>query len=157
MCFNLPLPITKKILDFASLPQDNEKPYIQRKDISPLTTAHWIGSGVANLPLGEVESTAADQDLIVLFMHGKSMGNSTMYMSTMTTILNRMKQRHSRNARILSVDYPLALTHPYPHAPDACFEAYQYLVHTLSVSPSRIIISKSSSTQKNSCRLTLFA
>lgn len=66
----------------------------------------------------------------------------------MTTMLNGMKQRHNLNARILSVDYPLALTHPYPHAPDACFEAYQYLVYTLSVSPSRIVISKSSSSKK---------
>lgn len=71
MCFNLPLPITKRILDIVTLPQGNEKTYIQQKDISPRTTAHWIGSGVTNLPLGEVESTAADQDLIVMLMHGK--------------------------------------------------------------------------------------
>ncbi|KAI8335107.1 alpha/beta hydrolase fold-domain-containing protein [Chlamydoabsidia padenii] len=137
--FGLPLPILKTLVDVGLKPLGREKSWIRPQVISPHTTAHWIGQ--------EWETPTIDLDLIILFFHGGvfTTGNSTIYMQMFMTILTRLNQRHGIKARIFSVDYPLAPAHPYPQAQESCLEAYQYLVHTLSISPSRIILAGDSS------------
>ncbi|CAO3592350.1 unnamed protein product [Absidia cylindrospora] len=141
MILSTPLPFSKRILDFASKPQGKQKGWIRKVQKSSFT-AHWIGPGVATQTLDTVENDASDLDLIVMYCHGGgfTVGNSTMYMPSFMLMVDRMKQQHGINARILSVEYPLALESPYPKAQESCLGAYQYLVHELSISPSRIVL-----------------
>ena len=63
-------------------------------------------------------------------------------MSTFLYMIDCLKMKHKLRASILSVDYSLSPEETYPKAQDDCVNAYRYLVHDLSLSPSRIIVGK---------------
>lgn len=68
------------------------------------------------------------------------MGYSTMYMPTFQFIINSLRKEHNIRSSILSVDYSLSPEHVWPKACNECVDAYRYLVHSLGVSPSKVIM-----------------
>lgn len=78
-------------------------------------------------------------------------GTSTQYMPAFLNMISQLKDNHQLNdVRILSVDYSLSPMAAHPTALNECVSAYRYLVHDLSISPSRIIVGKHHNQQQPS-------
>ncbi|KAI8071046.1 Alpha/Beta hydrolase protein [Gongronella butleri] len=77
-----------------------------------------------------------------MYMHGGGFvtGHAAMYMKCFIALLDSLQGKHGLRAAILSVEYPLGPEAPYPAAIHACVDAYRYLIHTLSVSPTKIVL-----------------
>lgn len=78
-------------------------------------------------------------------------GTSTQYMPAFLNMISQLKDNHQlKDVRILSVDYSLSPMAAHPTALNECVSAYRYLVHDLSISPSRIIVGKHHNQQQPS-------
>lgn len=71
---------------------------------------------------------------------GFALGNALMYLDTYKLILNSLKEKHDIDASILTVDYSLSREQKWPRATNQCFDAYQYLLHQIGVSPTKVVI-----------------
>lgn len=81
------------------------------------------------------------------FIHMKSklggglcMGHSLMYMETFQLIINHLRNQHCIRASILSLEYSLTPEHVWPKQCNESIDAYRYLVDTLGIPPSKIIL-----------------
>ncbi|KAG0163460.1 hypothetical protein DFQ28_000178 [Apophysomyces sp. BC1034] len=140
---NLPLPQLRASFKRITQVQSHQKSWIAgvKKDT---WAGSWISENIQSHadPTRWAEETANQADLVIMFIHGGGfrIGYSTQYMDAFTCILERLKKTHGMSARILSVDYGLSPEVSWPEARNDCIHAYRYLVHELSVSPSRIIV-----------------
>ncbi|ORX55667.1 alpha/beta-hydrolase [Hesseltinella vesiculosa] len=102
----------------------------------------WIGRDFAARSTAQIESVVPDLPLVILYLHGGgfTLGHSTMYMPFNMYLLNQLKSKHGVETVMLSVDYSLSPESAYPTAIHECINAYRYLVHTLSVPPSKIVL-----------------
>ncbi|KAI7887177.1 alpha/beta-hydrolase [Lichtheimia hyalospora FSU 10163] len=109
----------------------------------------WVGDWIVpdiqkqHDPKAWMKTTIDKADLVVMFIHGGGfhLGTSTQYMPAFLNIISQLKNNHQLNdVRILSVDYSLSPMVAHPTALNECVSAYRYLVHDLSISPSRIIV-----------------
>lgn len=101
----------------------------------------WIASDLKDLK--QAEEVAPEQDVIILYMHGGGFveGYSYMYMDTFQAIIRKLKNEHGGiQASILSLEYSPSPEHKWPKACTEAIACYQYLIHDLSVSPSRVIL-----------------
>ncbi|KAI8093908.1 Alpha/Beta hydrolase protein, partial [Halteromyces radiatus] len=140
--FNMPTSLARLLLDFASQPQKDQLGWILKVQPSPTLSGHWIAPSMSNLTMESLKEAVHGFDIVILFAHGGgfTVGNSVMYMPSFQFIWNRLKQKHGLSTSIFSIEYPLPPTGPYPKAKETCLEAYQYLVHDLGISPTKIVL-----------------
>lgn len=135
----LPFQLSRLGLYFALSPIGKEKKWIHK-----IKQDSWNGNWIApNLKsLKEVEQSAVNKDVIILYIHGGGFctGFSTMYMPTFQLIINYLRKEHGIRCSILSVEYSLSPEHVWPKASQECVDAYRYLVHTLGINPSKVIL-----------------
>ncbi|KAI8140263.1 Alpha/Beta hydrolase protein [Fennellomyces sp. T-0311] len=138
----LPLSMQRIVLRTLLAPSATDRQHILRVQ-KETWRADWIISYIRKHKNahGRAEEIAQGSDMVILYIHGGGfhVGFSTEYMPTFLAMIDGLKARNIK-ASILSVDYSLSPEETYPKAQDDCVNAYRYLVHDLSISPSRIII-----------------
>lgn len=68
------------------------------------------------------------------------MGHSKMYMETFQLIINHLRNKHCIRASILSLEYSLTPESIWPKQCNEAMDAYRYLLETIGVPESKIII-----------------
>lgn len=63
-----------------------------------------------------------------------------MYMETFQLIINHLRKIHNIRASILSLEYSLSPENVWPKACNEAIDAYRYLVDTLGIPPSKIVL-----------------
>ncbi|ORZ02920.1 Alpha/Beta hydrolase protein [Syncephalastrum racemosum] len=130
-------------LGFVSRPVDDEPNSIYRVK-KETWQGCWISPDIQRkkTPLKWLEETAMDADVVILYFHGGGfrIGTPIQYMPAFLRMIRRLARHGLKEPLILSVDYSLSPEARYPTALNECVDAYRYLVHTLSVSPHRIIV-----------------
>ncbi|KAL9554594.1 hypothetical protein MBANPS3_002736 [Mucor bainieri] len=130
------------IADFTA-PKKSQMSWIKMIE-KPEWKGAWIGPDMAECQdEGQLLQKIRDADMIIYKAHGGAfrVGHCTMYMDVFQNWIHLLKEKHNINALILSVDYSLAPEHMYPVPVLECVAAYEYLVNTLHVPGSRIILS----------------
>ncbi|CDH56048.1 predicted protein [Lichtheimia corymbifera JMRC:FSU:9682] len=140
-----PFSIQRPLLKMMQAPESEHLSSILR-----VRFKSWVGDWIVQdihkkqkNPRAWMETTVADADLVVMFIHGGGfhLGTSTQYMPAFLNMISQLKDNHQlKDVRILSVDYSLSPMAAHPTALNECVSAYRYLVHDLSISPSRIIV-----------------
>ncbi|KAI9267013.1 Alpha/Beta hydrolase protein [Helicostylum pulchrum] len=105
----------------------------------------WIGPSMSECTArpAELSKRIKKADLIIYKVHGGAfrVGHSLMYMDVFIDWIELLKKKYNINALILSVEYSLAPESQYPVPVLECVGAYKYLVKTLKVPGSKIILS----------------
>ncbi|KAI9317197.1 Alpha/Beta hydrolase protein [Dichotomocladium elegans] len=107
---------------------------------------YWISKDIRKMesnPLQWAEETADQANLIILYVHGGGfhIGSPVQYITSFLEMLDQFRNKHAMaDVRFLSVEYSLSPEAAHPTALNECINAYRYLVHDLSVSPSRIVL-----------------
>lgn len=68
------------------------------------------------------------------------MGHAKMYMETFQLIINHLRNEHYIRASILSLEYSLAPENVWPKQCGEAIDAYRYLIDTIGIPPSKIIL-----------------
>lgn len=68
------------------------------------------------------------------------MGHATMYMQSFQLIIQHLYEKHRIQAIILSLNYSLSPENAWPKACNESMDAYRYLISTLDINPSNIIL-----------------
>ncbi|KAG2208240.1 hypothetical protein INT47_006095, partial [Mucor saturninus] len=105
----------------------------------------WIGPSMSDCTDNEAEllQRIKSADLIIYKAHGGAfrLGHCLMYMDVFITWIELLKTKYNINALILSIDYSLAPEYQYPVPVIECVGAYHYLIDTLQIPGSKIILS----------------
>ncbi|KAI8891265.1 alpha/beta-hydrolase, partial [Backusella circina FSU 941] len=140
---SLPPMIAKPFAYILTAPTESQREWIKYVDHGTWRGA-WIGACM-NQCDGKYEllQRIKDADLIIYKAHGGAfrVGHCTMYMDVFIYWIENLKRKYNINALILSIEYGLAPEHKYPSPMIECTEAYQYLLYTLKVPGSKIILS----------------
>lgn len=136
--WRLPLRTNRFFLNMGTCPIGKENQWVQKVKKDNWEGV-WIGPNLNSL--NQAEEIAVNQDVILYYIHGGGfvMGHATMYMETFQTIIKTLYKEFGINASILSLEYGLS---PEQVWPKACFESvdgYRYLIHDLSIPPSKVI------------------
>jgi hormone-sensitive lipase len=108
---------------------------------------------LVNGPLGKEEEI---EDIIV-HMHG----GGFVGLSSHTTQNYTRPWASELKMPVFSIDYRMPPTHPFPHAPNDCFQVYKFLVNHLHkymrIRPKNIYVCGDSAGGNLSCSLTALA
>ncbi|KAK9704226.1 hypothetical protein K7432_010317 [Basidiobolus ranarum] len=99
--------------------------------------SYWIGSSqlLANF-------SPKSLDYVILYAHGGGfcVGNATMHLPTQLEWIAEVEKRHALVGCIFSLEYDLAPECTFPKPILQMKEAYEYLINTLHINPSKIIL-----------------
>lgn len=129
------------VADFTA-PAKSQKSWIKMIEKDTWKGA-WIGPDMSSCTEDELFSRIKAADLIIYKVHGGAfrIGNCIMYMDVFQSWINLLKDKHNIDALILSIDYSLAPEFKYPVPVLECVAAYEYLINTLQVPGSKIVLS----------------
>ncbi|KAI9497713.1 Alpha/Beta hydrolase protein [Zychaea mexicana] len=135
--FSFPIHTGRRLMQNTTVPYG-----YQWDSIAKVKHGHWIipnvqGQGGA----AWAEKTANDADLILFYIHGGgfTIGDSLMYMTSYTYMIERFAQVHNIKARVFAVEYGLVPEVHWPKPREDVEEAYSYLIRDLKVNPAKVI------------------
>ncbi|KAI8890134.1 alpha/beta-hydrolase [Backusella circina FSU 941] len=140
--FSLPTPAARKILGDITKPRSCHKLWIHKVSWNGVWSGCWIGENVRYLNKDGLLKRINECDLVFFNVHGGGfrIGSSTMFMDTYIGWIRLLKERYNMEVMIMSVDYRLAPEFKYPAPIEDIVKAYEYLLGTLEVAPSRIVV-----------------
>ncbi|CAO0803204.1 unnamed protein product [Mucor circinelloides] len=140
---SLPPTISRYLIADFTAPKKSQLSWIRMIE-KPGWRGAWIGPDMAQCQDdGQLLQRIRDADMIIYKAHGGAfrVGHCTMYMDVFQNWIHCLKEKHNINALILSVDYSLAPENMYPVPVLECVAAYEYLVNTLNIPGSKIVLS----------------
>ena len=102
----------------------------------------WYGVGMRSTS-SSPRATAGKEGPVILYIHGGAftIGSAKMWSTSFTTLVRSHKKKYNKDLRIFSIVYDLSPEAAYPRQLDQIAVAYDYLVRTCGVSPSRLVVS----------------
>ncbi|CEP11952.1 hypothetical protein [Parasitella parasitica] len=140
---SLPPTISRYLIAEFTAPKKSQMSWIRMIETSTWKGA-WIGPNIAKYQEDDLLShRIREADMIIYKVHGGAfrVGHCTMYMDVFQNWIHLLKENHNINALILSIDYSLAPECMYPVPVLECVAAYEYLINTLNIPGSKIILS----------------
>ncbi|KAI8644119.1 Alpha/Beta hydrolase protein [Parasitella parasitica] len=140
---SLPPSISRYLIADFTAPKKSQMSWIKMME-TPTWKGAWIGPSIAKYQDDDLLlQRIKDADMIIYKVHGGAfrVGHCTMYMDVFQNWIHLLKENHNINALILSIEYSLAPESMYPVPVLECVAAYEYLINTLNIPGSKIILS----------------
>ncbi|KAI8380566.1 Alpha/Beta hydrolase protein [Choanephora cucurbitarum] len=144
--FAMPAPAARLILNEITRDRTCHRPWIQRVKLDPKVqqdwSGCWIGHQIHDLDKDALMKRVYEADVVLFYVHGGGfrIGSCTMYMDTMISWIEVLKEKYGLSCMIMSIDYRLAPEYRYPSPVEDVVRAYEHLVHKLGVSHEKIVV-----------------
>ncbi|KAI7876278.1 alpha/beta-hydrolase [Lichtheimia hyalospora FSU 10163] len=139
--FVLPAPAARLLFKDILRPEGWHRKWIHKVKNSKGWWGCWIGENVHKLDRAAMMERVAQADIVFFHVHGGGfrIGKCNMFMDTYIHWLQYLKEHYNINAVIMSAEHRLSPEYKYPSATEDVVHAYEHLVNTLKVDPSKII------------------
>ncbi|KAI9495293.1 Alpha/Beta hydrolase protein [Zychaea mexicana] len=139
--FVLPTPAARVLFKDILKPEKWHRKWIYKVRWNQAWWGGWIGENISKLDHDGMMNRVARADIIFFHVHGGGfrIGKYNMFMDTYIQLLRVLKVKFNVDALIMSVEHRLSPEYRYPSATEDVVHAYDHLINTLHVDPSRVI------------------
>ncbi|KAI8362818.1 Alpha/Beta hydrolase protein [Blakeslea trispora] len=150
--FAMPVPAARLILNEITKARTCHRPWIYRVKLDPKVpqdwSGCWIGHQIHHLDREALMKRVYEADVVLFYVHGIyihlcggfRIGSCTMYMDTMISWIQILKEKYGLSCMIMSIDYRLAPEYRYPSPVEDVVRAYEHLVHKLGVNHEKVVV-----------------
>ncbi|KAI9270450.1 Alpha/Beta hydrolase protein [Phascolomyces articulosus] len=139
--FVLPTPAARVLFKDILKPEKWHRKWIYKVRWNQAWWGGWIGENISKLDHGGMMDRVARADVILFHVHGGGfrIGKYNMFMDSCIQLIRILKVKFNVDALIMSVEHRLSPEYKYPSATEDVVHAYDHLINTLNVDPSRIV------------------